>query len=56
VECTYKEQTHHVLEESRVLGHGAMLGLVRVDVSEEHVASIFRVERIRELGAALTVG
>jgi hypothetical protein len=26
------------------------VGLVRTDVSREHVASIFRVERISELG------
>jgi hypothetical protein len=26
------------------------VGLIRTDVSEEHIASIFRVERITELG------
>jgi hypothetical protein len=29
--------------------------LIRTDVSEEHVASIFRVEIIRELGTTLAV-
>jgi hypothetical protein len=29
---------------------------MRTDVSEEHVASIFRVERIHEREAALAVG
>jgi hypothetical protein len=31
------------------------VGLVRTDVSEEHVASIIRVERISELGETLAV-
>jgi hypothetical protein len=30
--------------------------LVRDDVSEEHVATIFRVERIDEQGTALVIG
>jgi hypothetical protein len=29
--------------------------LVRIDVSEEHIASIIRVTKIAELGATLTV-
>jgi hypothetical protein len=32
------------------------VGLVKTDVSEERVASIFRVERIHERIAALVVG
>jgi hypothetical protein len=31
------------------------VGLARLDVSEEGVVSIFRVERIRELGTAIAV-
>jgi hypothetical protein len=31
------------------------LGLVRTDVTEEHVASIFRVERIREVATMLAL-
>jgi hypothetical protein len=36
-------------EECHLLGCDAM-ALVRTDVSEEHIASIIRVERISELG------
>jgi hypothetical protein len=38
-----------VLDGCRFLGCGAVW-VVRIDVSEERVASIFRVERIHELG------
>jgi hypothetical protein len=31
------------------------MALVRTDVSEEHITSIVRVERIRELGTVLAV-
>jgi hypothetical protein len=34
----------------------ARIGLVRIDVSEKNVTSIFRAERIRERGAASAVG
>jgi hypothetical protein len=32
------------------------VGVVKVDISEELVASVFRVERIGDRGAALAVG
>jgi hypothetical protein len=39
----------------RLLGCGAAWGLVRTDVSEERVASFFKVERMSELGTPLAV-
>jgi hypothetical protein len=43
------------LEECCVLGFDAMWFLVRTDVSEEHIATIIRVNRIGEQGTTLAV-
>jgi hypothetical protein len=40
------------MSSSGMCGH---VGLVRTDVSEERIVSIFRMERIHELGSALAV-
>jgi hypothetical protein len=37
-------------------GMRCSVGLVRTDVSEERIASIFMAEKIREQGQALAVG
>jgi hypothetical protein len=41
--------------ENATLWDGHRVTLVRVDVLEERIASIFKVERIRELGITLAV-
>jgi hypothetical protein len=41
-------------EECRILGCGTV-DIVRTEVSEEHVASIYSLKRIRELGIILAV-
>jgi hypothetical protein len=37
-------------EEWRLLGYGTLWGLFTTDVSEEIIAPIFRIERIRKIG------
>jgi hypothetical protein len=42
-------------EECRFFGMFRRVGLVGTNVSEEHIASVFRVERISEIGTLASV-